>query len=62
MEEVPEEVLKDIFDKVNSEDTFARLIRMKLLKSYLALHGPPSPLLIRLSISTKWPTGGPSFQ
>jgi acyl-CoA thioesterase len=30
MEEVPKEGLKDIFIKVNSEDTFARLIRMKL--------------------------------
>ena len=32
MEEVPKEILKDIFDKVNAEDTFARLIRMKLIE------------------------------
>jgi acyl-CoA thioesterase len=32
MGKVPKEVLKDIFHKVNSEDTFARLIRMKLIE------------------------------
>jgi acyl-CoA thioesterase len=32
MEEVPKETLKDIFNKINSEDTFARLIRMKLIE------------------------------
>lgn len=32
MEEVPKEILKDILDKVDSEDTFARLIRMKLIE------------------------------
>jgi acyl-CoA thioesterase len=32
MEEVPKEILKRIFDKVNSEDTFARLIGMKLIE------------------------------
>ena len=32
MEEVLNEILKDIFDKVNSEDTFARLIQMKLIE------------------------------
>ncbi len=32
MGKVPKEVLKDIFHKVNSEDTFAQLIRMKLIE------------------------------
>lgn len=32
MGKVQKEVLKDIFHKVNSEDTFARLIRMKLIE------------------------------
>lgn len=32
MGKVPKEVLKDIFHRVNSEDTFARLIRMKLIE------------------------------
>jgi acyl-CoA thioesterase len=32
MEEVPKETLMRIFDKVNSEDTFARLIGMKLIE------------------------------
>jgi acyl-CoA thioesterase len=32
MEEVPKETLKDIFNKINSEDTFARLIRMELIE------------------------------
>jgi acyl-CoA thioesterase len=32
MEGVLNETLKDIFDKVNSEDTFARLIQMKLIE------------------------------
>ncbi len=32
MEEVPKEILKDIFLKINSEDTFARLIRMQLIE------------------------------
>lgn len=32
MEEVPREILKDILNKVNSEDTFARLIRMNLIE------------------------------
>ena len=32
MEEVSRKVWKDIFDKVNSNDTFARLIQMKLLE------------------------------
>jgi len=35
MEEVPKEILKRIFDKVNSEDTFARLIGMKLIELQL---------------------------
>jgi acyl-CoA thioesterase len=32
MEEDPKEILKRIFDKVNSEDTFARLIGIKLIE------------------------------
>jgi acyl-CoA thioesterase len=32
MEEVSRKVCKDIFDKVNANDTFARLIQMKLLE------------------------------
>jgi acyl-CoA thioesterase len=32
MGEFPEESLKNIFNKVNSEDTFAQLIRMKLIE------------------------------
>ena len=32
MEEIPKEILKDIFEKISSEDTFARLIRMKLIE------------------------------
>jgi acyl-coenzyme A thioesterase PaaI-like protein len=32
MEEVTEGILKAVFDKVNSEDTFARLIGMKLIE------------------------------
>ena len=32
MKETPNDVLKTIFDKINSEDTFARLIRMKLIE------------------------------
>jgi acyl-CoA thioesterase len=32
MEEVSREVWKDIFDKVTANDTFARLIQMKLLE------------------------------
>jgi len=32
MEEVPEDILKAVLDKVNSEDTFAQLIGMKLLE------------------------------
>jgi acyl-CoA thioesterase len=32
MGKVPKEVLKDIFDKVTANDTFARLIQMKLLE------------------------------
>jgi acyl-coenzyme A thioesterase PaaI-like protein len=32
MEEVPKGILKAVFDKVNSEDTFARLIGMKLIE------------------------------
>ena len=32
MEEVPEEILKSIFKRVNSEDTFAQLIGMKLIE------------------------------
>jgi len=30
MEEVPEDILKAVLDKVNSEDTFAQLIGMKV--------------------------------
>jgi len=32
MKEVSKEILKSIFDKINSEDTFARLIGMKLIE------------------------------
>ena len=32
MGEVPKDILKDIFNKVNPEDTFARLIQMKLIE------------------------------
>jgi len=32
MKEDPEGILKAVFDKVNSEDTFARLIGMKLIE------------------------------
>jgi len=32
MREVSENSMKDIFNKINSEDTFARLIRMKLME------------------------------
>lgn len=32
MEEVPKETLKSIYDKVNSEDTFARFIGMRLIE------------------------------
>jgi acyl-CoA thioesterase len=32
MEELSREAWKDIFDKVNAKDTFARLIQMKLLE------------------------------
>jgi acyl-CoA thioesterase len=32
MGEFPEDSLKNIFNKVNSEDTFAQLIRMKLIE------------------------------
>jgi acyl-CoA thioesterase len=32
MEGVLSEILKDIFDKVNSEDTFAQLVQMKLIE------------------------------
>ena len=32
MGEVPKDILKDIFNKVNPEDTFARLIGMKLIE------------------------------
>ncbi len=32
MEEDPKEILKRIFDKVNSEDTFAQLIGIKLIE------------------------------
>lgn len=32
MEDIPKDILKGIFDKVNSEDTFARLIGMKLVE------------------------------
>ena len=32
MEEIPKEILKEIFEKIGSEDTFARLIQMKLIE------------------------------
>jgi len=32
VEDIPKDILKGIFDKVNSEDTFARLIGMKLVE------------------------------
>jgi acyl-CoA thioesterase len=32
MEEIPKEILKEIFEKISSEDAFARLIGMKLIE------------------------------
>jgi len=44
MKEVSEEVLKDIFDKVNTSDTFARLIHMNLMEIQLGFARSTLPI------------------
>ena len=63
MDEVPKDVLKSIFDKVNTERTpFPERIGVKLVE--LLPRAPPAPLFplpTKPSTSTKWLMEEPSF-
>ena len=62
MGKVPKEVLKDIFHKVNSEDTFARLIRMKLIEVLPGYARSTLPITDETVNIYQMAHGGPSFQ